>query len=354
VGVESPAQYKPGGAAVEYIGLDVHRHYTVLARMAANGEMLTTAKVKNADVGETIASYGEPCQVVLESTGNWMYIESLLETQELVEDIALAHPLEVKAIAHARIKTDKVDAKVLAHLLRTDFLPRAYRAPFAVRELRDLLRFRASLVRVRTTVKNKIHAVLIKEGPTLTVTDLFGRGGRRWLASQTLSTVHRLSVDGYLRVVDSLDAEVAGVTAEIDRQAKEHAEVEWLTSIPGIGRYTALLILAEVADISRFSDAQHFASYAGLVPSVHSTGGHTYYGPITKRGSAWLRWALVETVHRNVGRPNPINERYQRLVRRKGSAVASVAVARFLATCVYALLSEERPFQFAREARNST
>jgi transposase len=339
---------------MEYIGLDVHRHYTVMARVEEGGDIVGTLRVPNAQIGEAIASFGQPCKVVLESTGNWMYVEGLLEAQELVEDIALAHPLEVKAIAHAKVKTDKVDATILAQLLRTDFLPQSYRAPFAVRELRDLLRLRASLTRLRTTVKNKIHAVLNKEGLTVPVTDLFGRKGRRWLEAQVLSPVHRLSVDRYVGVIDQLEAEVASVTLEIDHQAEQRQDVQWLTSIPGIGRYTALLILAEIGDIHRFRDGNHLASYAGVVPSVRSSGGHTHLGSITKQGSAWLRWALVETVHRNIGRPNPFNQRYQRLVRRKGSAVASVAVARFLATCIFALLTEQRPFLPAREARHST
>lgn len=322
--------------------------------MKDGGEVVGTVRVPNAQVGETIASFGVPCKVVLESTGNWMYVESLLEAQELVEDIALAHPLEVKAIAHAKVKTDKVDATILAQLLRTDFLPRAYRAPFEVRELRDLLRLRASLVRLRTSVKNKIHAVLNKEGLTVPATDLFGRRGMTWLAEQCLSPMHRLSVETYLRLVESMDREILLVTREIDSQADGRVEVEWLRSVPGIGRYTALLILAEIGDIARFQGGNHLASYAGLVPSVRSTGGHIHLGSITKQGSAWLRWALVETVHRNIGRDNTLNIRYQRLVRRKGSAVASVAVARFLATCIYALLTEQRPFQPAREARHST
>jgi transposase len=339
---------------VEYIGLDVHRHYTVMSRVRESGEVIEALRVANAEIGERISGFGEACKVVLESTGNWMYVESLLETQELVKDIALAHPLEVKAIAHAKVKTDKVDATILAQLLRTDFLPRSYRAPLEVRELRDLLRLRASLVRIRTTVKNKVHAVLNKEGLTVPVTDLFGKKGRQWLSEQCLSPVHRLCVDSYVRVIEALEKEVTGVTVEIERQATARPEVAWLTSVPGIGRYTALLILAEIGDINRFGGGSQLASYAGLVPSVRSTGGHTHLGSITKRGSAWLRWALVETVHRNIGRPNLVNERYQRLVRRKGSAVASVAVARFLATCIFALLREQRPLQPVREARHST
>jgi transposase len=339
---------------MEYIGLDVHRHFTVLARVAESGEVLGHEKVWNHLLPEAIASSSSPCRAVLEATGNWGYICDLLEPIELVKEVALAHPLQVKAIAHAKVKTDKVDATMLAQLLRTDLIPRAYLAPKEVRELRDLLRLRASLVRLRTSVKNKIHAVLTKEGLKVPVTDLFGRGGRLWLSQRQLSATHRLSVNSYLAVVDGIDREIKDVTAEIDHQADLREEVKWLSSIPGVGRYSALLILSEIGDINRFPDGDRLAAYAGLVPTVRASGSYTHLGHIRKQGSAWLRWMLVETVHRSAKTPNEIGERYRRLYRKKGSATASVAVARWLATCIYAMLSERRPFQMTRGARVST
>jgi transposase len=330
---------------MEYIGLDVHRHFTLIARVDQEGKVLSHEKVPNSLVAEAIGAAGVNCHVVLEATANWGYICDVLGAQELVEDIALAHPAQVKAIANAKVKTDKIDATILAQLLRTDLLPRAYLAPQPVRELRDLLRLRASLVRLRTGVKNKIHAVLAKEGLQVPFTDLFGRGGRLWLAARQLSPSHRLAVDSYLEVVNNLDSRVKTVTTEIDRQAVQHEEVSWLCSIPGIGRYSALLILAEIGEIQRFPDGDHLAAYAGLVPIVRSSAGHTRLGPIRKQGSAWLRWVFVETVHRNANRPGEIGDRYRRLRRKKGSATASVAVARWLATCVYALLAERRPLR---------
>ena len=329
---------------MEYIGLDVHRHYTVLARVDEAGRVLSHEKVANALVPEAVAGGGNSCRVVLEATANWGYICDLLEAQELVEEVALAHPLQVKAIAHAKVKTDKVDATTLAQLLRVDMIPRSYLAPRQIRELRDLLRLRASLVRLRTGVKNKVHATLAKEGFEVPVTDLFGRGGRRWLAERALSPTHALTVSSYLAVIDQIDAQIKEVTAQIDKEAAQQESVSWLTSIPGIARYSALLILSEVGDVSRFPDGDHLAAYAGLVPVVRSSGGHTHLGSVTKQGSPWLRWVLVETVHRNANKSGAIGERYRKLCRKKGSATASVAVARWLATCIYALLTEQRPF----------
>jgi transposase len=328
---------------MEYIGLDVHRHYTVYTRVDEGGHVLAQEKVANGELPVAIGQAHLPCRVVLEAMGNWGYIVDLLEP--VVQEVVLAHPLQVRAIAAAKVKTDKVDATILAQLLRADLIPRAYLAPPEVRELRDLLRLRASLVRLRTTVKNKVHAVLAKRGLRVPVTDLFGRKGRCWLAQQWFPPVHRQAVHAYLAVIDALDGQVAAVSEEIDRQAEAREEVRWLTSIPGIGHYSALLILSEVGDVHRFPDGDHLAAYAGLVPRVRASGGHAWLGPITKQGSAWLRWILVEAVYQAVRRPGCLQKRYERLRRRKGSAVAAVATARFLATCIHAMLIEGRPFR---------
>jgi transposase len=327
---------------MESIGLDVHRHYTVYARVDETGRVLARDRVANEELPRIIDQAHAPCRVTLEATGNWGYVADLL--QPIVDELVLAHPLQVRAIAAAKVKTDKIDATILAQLLRSDLIPRAYLAPPEVRDLRDLLRLRASLVRLRTAVKNKVHAILAKRGLRVPVTDLFGRAGRRWLAEQVLSSVHQYAVQAYLAVIDAMDAEIARVSREIDQQAEQRQQTRWLTSIPGVGHYTALFLLSEIGDIHRFPDGDHLAAYAGLVPIVRASGGRARLGPITKQGSPWLRWLLVETVHRAVRRPGCLKERYERLRRRKGTAVATVAVARFLATCVYTLLSEGRPF----------
>jgi transposase len=327
---------------MESIGLDVHRHYTVYARVDETGRVLARDRVANEELPRIIDQAHAPCRVTLEATGNWGYIADLL--QPIVDELVLAHPLQLRAIAAAKVKTDKIDATILAQLLRSDLIPRAYLAPPEVRDLRDLLRLRASLVRLRTAVKNKVHAILAKRGLRVPVTDLFGRAGRRWLAEQVLSSVHQYAVQAYLAVINAMDAEIARVSREIDQQAEQRQQTRWLTSIPGVGHYTALFLLSEIGDIHRFPDGDHLAAYAGLVPIVRASGGRARLGPITKQGSPWLRWLLVETVHRAVRRPGCLKERYERLRRRKGTAVATVAVARFLATCVYTLLSEGRPF----------
>lgn len=328
---------------MEYIGLDVHRRYSVAVRTDEAGTVLDRRRLQNEELVGYIRS-GPTARLALEATCNWYEICELVEPW--VEEVVLGHPLKTRIIAEAKIKTDKVDATILAHLLRADLLPRAYLAPASVRELRELLRLRASLVRLRTIVRNKVHAVLIKRGLKPPVSDLFGKKGRTWLQGTlgSLPAAYRMAIETYLRSLDSLAQEVALVSVEVDERARASKEAGWLDSMPGVGRYLALLILAEIGDIQRFPDREHLASYAGLVPSVHSSGGRTRLGRLTKQGSPWLRWGMIQAAHAAIRTPGPLKSRYERLRQRKPHGTAIVDLARFMLGCVYAMLTEQRPF----------
>jgi transposase len=191
--------------------------------------------------------------------------------------VHLAHPLRTRAIAAARVKTDASDAKTLAHLLRAGFLPEAYIAPRQLRDLRELLRHRATLTRMRSAVKNRVHAILAKHGIANEHADLFGKGGREFLAALELRDAPRRRLDSLIALICDFDREIGQTTAEIEQRAKADDRVDVLTQLRGVGRYTAMLIIAEVGDINRFATARHLCSWAGLAPSVRSSDG--------KRGS---------------------------------------------------------------------
>jgi transposase len=330
---------------MEFIGLDIHRAYTVLARMDAAGQVREHKRLDNEALPAYLQALESPPSVALEATANWYNIFELVEP--LAAEVALGHPLKTRIIAEAKVKTDKVDATILAHLLRADLLPRAYMAPAAVRELRELLRLHASLVRLRTSLRNKIHAVLIKRGLRQPGKKLFTKKGLRWLRDtcEALPTAYALAITSYLSIEQALCDQIVAVDREIDARAEASEEAVWLDSIPGIGHYFALLILAEIGDIRRFPDAAHLASYAGLVPSVHSSGGRTKYGPLTRQGSAWLRWAMVEAARSASRTPGPLKDRYDRTCKRKNTNTAAVDLARFMLGCVFTMLSERRPFR---------
>jgi transposase len=202
--------------------------------------------------------------------------------------------LRTRAIASARVKTDAVDARTLAHLLRTDLLPEAYVAPRELRALRDLLRQRVVLTQMRTALKNRVHALLARQGIQRARADLFGPGGRRFLDGLQLRPDPRARLETLLRLIADFDREIDALAHEIDRRAKHDPRVDVLRQIYGVGRYLGMLIVAEIGAIERFPSARHLCAWAGLTPTVRSSDAKARLGHISHQGSAALRWALVE------------------------------------------------------------
>jgi transposase len=216
---------------------------------------------------------GDPdgTQVALEATYGWEWLADLLEQADY--EVHLAHPLRVRTIAAARVKTDAVDAPTLAHLLRAGLLPEAYIAPPELRDLRDLLRHRATLVHLRTSIKNRVHALLARQGILPDHTDLFGTAGREFLTSLELPEGPARRLDSLMSLIGDFDREITAATREIDQRAQADERVKLLCQLRGIGRYTAMLIVAEVGDDKRFPTARHLCQWAGLTTTVRSSDG---------------------------------------------------------------------------------
>jgi transposase len=281
-------------------------------------------------------------KIALEATGSWYYFYEVLE--DTGAEIFLAHPLKTKAIASARIKTDKIDSTILAHLLRTNLLPTSYIAPRGIRDIREILRYRASLVSLRTSIKNKVHAILAKNGMAIPYTDVFGKKAISYLQGLELRPCYRQSLDGYLRLAVTLNTLIQEVTETIEGMVDENPQATLLMTIPGISYYSALLIVSEIEDIDRFPSAKKLCSYAGLVPSVHASGGKIRYGAITKQGSKWLRWILVELSYHFIRGSERLQNLYKRVSRSHGKATARVAVAREMLKIIYYMLRDNRAF----------
>jgi transposase len=325
-------------------GLDVHKRYTTFCVMDDAGGILAEGRCQNDELAlhPALALKGEK-RGVMEASGNWYHMFDLLEP--LFDQLLLAHPFRVRAIAAARVKTDAIDARTLAHLLRSDLIPAAYVPGPEVRELRELLRYRLDLVKQRTALKNRVHALLAKEGLASPYTDAFGQKGRQWLAALNLLAAKRRRVDGFLRVLDSVTQEIREAEVTVRQMAQTDPQAQLLCAIPGIASLTALTILAEIGDITRFPDSLHLVSYAGLAPRVRSSGGKTRYGQITKQGPSVLRWVLIEATHIAVRKPGRLQERYRRLRRGKSSSVAIVACARELLVAIYHILTRGDAFR---------
>ena len=329
----------------QYIGIDLHKAKSFVTRLNGRGRVLEQVELPHATgaLQQYLERVPPDARIAVEATGNWMWLYELIEDRQ--PDLVLAHPLKTKAIASARIKTDKIDATTLAQLLRADLVPAAYIPPRAVRDTREILRYRASLVRLRTQVKNKIAAILSKTGLQTPTKTACGVKSRRFLATAVVRPCYRLGLDGYLRLLEALTAEIHTVTQRVEAQAQADPQAQLLRTMPGIGAYSALLIVSEIGDVHRFPDSRHLCSYAGLVPSVHASGGKTRLGRLTKQGSCWLRWILVElSLHAINGAPQ-FRSLYHRVAKKHGAKVGRVAVARAMLKTIYAMLTKQEAFR---------
>jgi transposase len=264
-----------------YVGIDLHRNRSQIAVLDRDGGEILSRRIVNEPETflELLQGLGDDVQVALEATYGWEWLADLLE--EHGYELHLAHPLRTKAIAAARVKTDAVDARTLAHLLRTDLLPEAYIAPRELRDLRDLLRHRVALTRIRSALKQRVGAVLAKHGIARPYSNLFGVGGSRFLAELELREGPRRRLDSLLALISAFDAEIEATTREIEQRASEDAYVDVLCQIRGVGRYIAMLVIAEVGDVSRFPSARHLCAWAGLTPTVRSSDGKARLGHIS-------------------------------------------------------------------------
>jgi transposase len=324
-----------------WVGIDLHRRRSQIAIIDEHGELTLSRRIVN-DPQTFRELLGDPegTQVALEATYGWEWLADLLE--DAGYDVHLAHPLRVRAIAAARVKTDAVDAPTLAHLLRTGLLPEAYIAPPELRDLRDLLRHRATLVHLRTSIKNRVHALLARQGILTEHADLFGTAGREFLAAVELPEGSRRRLDSLMSLIGDFDREITATTREIDQRAKTDERVKLLCQIRGIGRYTAMLIIAEVGDVRRFPTARHLCAWAGLTPTVRSSDGKARLGHISHQGSTILRWALTEAAQHAPTGGGPLRATFERIAKRRGRKIAKVAVARQILTlCYYGLRDGE-------------
>jgi len=254
-----------------YMGVDLHRRFCYLTALDARGQVLWQGQVANdaASLKDYFARWAEPVEVAVEACSFWPAFVDAIQSQ--VARIVLVHAQRVKAIASAKLKNDRVDSATLAHLLRTPLLPEAWMADLATRELRQATRLQVSLGRERTRWKNQVHAVLHQQGRRPPASDLFGKQGRKWLAEVNLPPMTRHAVDTYLSLIDQLQEKIQVEEKNLRARVRTDHRLRWLVTIPGLGPYSAALVLAEIGDIRRFPSNWQWYSYAGLVPRVRKS-----------------------------------------------------------------------------------
>lgn len=327
-----------------YIGVDLHKKTCFITVMDKEGAIQKQTEIgtETDKVKKFFKNYPD-ANVAVESTMNWIPFYENLESLGI--RVKLSNPLQTKAIAAARIKNDKVDSRILVDLLRTNLLPTAYIQPRDIRDLKEIVRQRVVYTEMRTKIKNKIHSVLFKNNIKHAFSNLYGKAGMEFLKTLEVRKIYREELDRYLATLGSLSGQIEEISENVKREAKVDYDCKLLMTIPGISYFTALMIKSEIGDISRFSNSNKLCNYAGLVPSTYASAEKVRTGRITKRGSKWLRRALVDAVTSGCRNTNKISVFYRKLKKNKGTGKAKVAAARKLCSIIFAMLTDRQPFR---------
>ncbi len=333
------------------IGLDIHRAFAEAVAWE-DGKLKRIGRIdmRRDRLKAFAASLSSTDVVVVEATGNAAAVAAVISPH--VKRVVIANPKQVRVIAHAKIKTDTIDAGVLAQLYASGFLPEVWIADEATQALRRQVTRRNQVVRQRSRLKNIIqstlHAHLIPACPTA---DLCGPKGRAWLSEQILPDDERDAIERHLREFDRLGEDLRVIERDLARCALADESVARLMTIPGIDMVVALALAAAIGDVQRFEAPQKLVSYLGLNPSVRQSGpGPAYHGRITKQGRGHARGMLVEAAWAAARAPGPLRAFFLRVSSRRGQHVAAVATARKLAVLIWHLLHKGESYLWARPA----
>jgi transposase len=331
-----------------YVGLDLSRKRLDFDARLASGELFERGAVPpDADgLAGLVRRLGDREVIaVIESMNGARFVHDRLELAGW--DVRIADALKAKGLAPLACKTDKIDAWVLAELARRDLVPEIWLPDPAVRAERERARFRLHLVRHRTALKNRVHAILIAHGIPNPSSDLFGADGRRLLERLALPEPWQSTTAASLALIDTLDEQIDACERELRRLGADHPYVPLLITCPGIAWILAFTIASEIGDIARFPTPTKLIGYTGLTPKVDQSGQSDRRGPLRKNGPNHLRWALVEAAHSASRHPlyQPTLERNRlRHGRKRGSKLAALTIARKLTEAIWHMLTNDQPF----------
>jgi len=313
---------------MQYVGIDLHKRDLVIAVEDERGPVGHPRRFPCRDEAAIVAHLSglRPFRAVIEASAGYRWLYDRLKP---LGEVILAHPLRLRASIARPAKTDKLDAALLARLLRMGQIPEAYAPPKAYQELRELTRARLS--RSATEAKNRLHWLLTVRNLHAPYKHPFGARGRRWMRSLDLGVVGNLERDELIARLEHYEVQLGRLDEMLEESAAEFPQIEALRDIRGIGTYTALLVVAEIGEPERFGEPGQVSSYAGLATRVYQSGAHDYHGHITRQGSPWLRWALVQAAIKAIGKDRQLANFYERVRKRSSRHIARVAVARKLA-----------------------
>jgi transposase len=336
---------------MNYVGIDIHKRYSVLAAQDESGRKLKEARIE----GNSAEQYARffrgldgPSKAVLEACWNWGLTHDLLEEIEEVEEVVLAHPLKTRLIADAQIKTDRLDAFALSTLLRGNLVARAHVPRRETRARKNLLRQRLCWARLRTKLRNRIHALLDRqrELELPQCSDIFGVRGLGFLRRLELVEPDHTLLHEALALHDLITQQMRAQEKRIASEFKSETTYSYLLSVPGIGPTLGAVIGCEIDQIERFKSADKLCAYAGLVPTTHGSGGKIHHGRLLPSCNKWLRWALIEASWVAIGCSPYFGSLYrQHRARGKKANTAITIVARRMGRILFQLLSEKRSFE---------
>jgi len=332
-----------------FAGLDLHKKEVEAALIDEQGNILHRSRfpaTRQSLEAFAKSHLADDVSVAVEATTNTWPVAAIL--RPLVHTLVVSNPLRTKAIASAKIKTDKVDALTLAQLLRTGYLPDVWIPDDQTRLMRQRSTERAMLSADRTRIKNRIHSVLHQRLIEAPSGDLFSRKNLAWLKALALDPFGRDSLDRHLRQLDRIEQEIAALTEQIAVHAHQTPQVKLLMTLPGVDFTVAETILAALGDTARFETPDKAAAYLGLVPSTRQSGDHCYHGPITKQGARHARWLLVQAAQHAALHPGPIGAFFRRIAKKKNRNVAVVAVAHKLVVLAWHMLKNNEPYRYAQ------
>ena len=340
-----------------HVGLDLSRtRVDVHVMNEAGAPMMVTTAAPDAgglaSLAARIGAFEQPVTAAIESMTGARFVHDQLELRGW--EVQVADAVKVKGLAPLAAKTDRIDAWVLAELSRRELVPAIWLPDPGVRAERERARWRLHLVRHRTALKNRIHAILMAFGHPCPVSDLFGAAGRRLLAGLALPEPWAGDVAAALRLIDDLDEQIADCEAALRRLGADHRYVPLLVTVPGIGPVLGYTIAAEIGDITRFPTPKKLVGYTGLCPTVYQSGRRDHRDSLAKNGPKYLRWALIEAATHAARHP-AYAERYQRtrtrLGKQRGARIARVDLARRLAEAIWFMLTTSKPFAPAGAAK---
>ena len=324
-----------------FVGLDVHKETIQMSVMDGDGNEMLNEGIQNSpeSIFESFKDFPKGTSMVIESSSVWK--APFFQLRDAMGfDVTLSNAYATRLIAKSKKKTDRIDAMILADLLRGNYIVECHVPSRQAMENRDLTRHRDTYIRTRTKLKNGIHGILLQKGIHPSGTSF----SEEWI--RQVRAIGDYRIDSYLGTIDYISGQILKADLRIRDAANADEDAKLLRTCPGVGDLIALIISCEIDGIDRFADSSSLCAFAGIIPSVRASAGKAAYGHITHHGSSMMRWALVHAARMHI-RYNPNSDLaafHSRLAKKRTKSVAMVAAAAKLLRMLYRVLEERRPF----------